>query len=71
MDVPLLLPLPQSPHSIWVLVCFFFQSVSGAELGWKVHKNAVECPVRLSGGKPGPVLTYISGGILWSKMQVI
>lgn len=50
---------------------FFFQSVSGAELGWKVHKNAVECPVRLSGGKPGPVLTYISGGILWSKMQVI
>lgn len=50
---------------------FFFQSVSGAELGWKVHKNAVECPVRLSGGKPGPVLTYISDGILWPKMQVI
>lgn len=61
-------PILHTRYGCWYV---FFQSVSGAELGWKVHKNVVECPVRLAGGKPGPVLTYFSGGILWSKMQVI
>lgn len=49
----------------------FFDPLVAAELGWKVRKNAVVRPVRLDGGKPGPVVTYVTGGILWSKMQVI
>ncbi|OXH10104.1 hypothetical protein J010_03488, partial [Cryptococcus neoformans] len=40
----------------------FFNLSVVAKLGWKVCKDAVECTVRLAGGKPGPVVRDVTGG---------
>nr|KIR87130.1 hypothetical protein I308_02074 [Cryptococcus tetragattii IND107] len=40
----------------------FFDLSVVAKLGLKVHQNAVERTVRLTGGKPGPVVRDVTGG---------